>query len=291
MKPKFVFFGGEPLGVPALAALKEADLLPELIVCSPDRPAGRGMELVSPPVKQWAQTNNIPVYQPESYQDEAVKERLNSDTWDLFVVVAYNFILPKWVLALPTHGCINVHPSLLPALRGPSPIRTAILENKPSDVGVTVMLLDQKMDTGPILKQIAIPMTDWPVRGPVLDTQLANTGGQLLAETIPHWLNGAITPQEQDNTKATYTSLFKKGDNEIKLNPRALPTGPEAIKLLCKICAWEGIGDTFFVYENTRIKIKTADLAADGSLQLQRIVPAGKREMDFSTYLQTLTAA
>ncbi len=287
---KIVFFGGEPLGIPALEALAAAGIIPQLIVCSPDRPAGRGLPLVPPAVKQWAQTQNIEVFQPENYQDESAKQKLFATEWDLFVVVAYNFILPKWLLELPKKGCLNVHPSLLPALRGPSPIRTAILQNQPEAVGVTVMLLDEKMDTGPILQQQAYQPKVWPISGPILDGELAAQGGKLLAQVTPAWLAGEIEPKSQNHELATYTKMFKKGANELHISPLALPSGAEAFSLLCKIKAWEGIGDTFFVHNDKRIKIKAAGLSADSSLELYRVVPEGKAEMDFNSYLQSLAA-
>jgi len=287
-KPKIAFFGGEPLGVTALEKLHEAGIIPDLVVCSPDRRAGRGLRLVPPSVKIWAESHNIEVFQPESYKDDAAREKLEAEEWDLFVVVAYNFILPKWLLDIPKKGCLNVHPSLLPALRGPSPIRTAILQNEPENVGVTVMLLDTKMDTGPILEQEVFIPEMWPMSGPALDTELASLGGELLAEVIPAWLNDQLSPQEQDHDMATYTKKFVKGDNELTLDLNHLPIGDEAMEALCKINAWSGIGDTFFMHEGARIKIKAAGLTASGSLELISVIPEGKKEMPFASFTQSI---
>ena len=131
-KPKIVFFGGEPLGLPALEALVRAGLTPQLVVCNPDRPSGRGLELTPPRIKTWATEHGIAVFQPTSYKNEEARLKLVETEWDLFIVVAYNFILPKWLLDLPKYGTINMHPSLLPKLRGMSPIRTAILRTYPT---------------------------------------------------------------------------------------------------------------------------------------------------------------
>lgn len=289
-RPHIAFFGGEPLSVPALNELREADILPSLLVCSPDRPAGRGMKLQTPPAKQWAEHCGIPVYQPSTYQDESVRMHFKEQSWDLFIVVAYNFILPKWLLDLPRYGTINVHPSLLPLLRGPSPIRTAILEDVKEAIGISIMLLDEKMDHGPILAQAPYHPKHWPMTGPSLDAELATLGGSVLAETVPQWLAGRLSPHTQDHDQATYTKRFEKGANELHLDPTALPNGEEAVKLLHKIYAWSGIGDTFFIYQNTRVKIKSASLAADGSLSIDTVIPAGKKEMQFSAYLHSLTA-
>lgn len=292
-RTKIAFFGGEPLGVPALEELREAGIIPTLIIASPDKPSGRGQQLTHPPVKDWAISHNIEVFQPTSYKSKDELSRILSEEWDLFVVVAYNFILPKWFLEIPKKGIINVHPSLLPKLRGASPIRTAILEDKRDEVGVSIMQMDEKMDHGPILKQEVVTIDEniWPITGPVLDEILAKKGGEMLAETIPLWLSGNCAPQEQNHVEATYTKRFNKDDAKIELNPLALPTDhTESKKLLCKINAFIGIGDAFFEYEGVRVKVKQAKLADEGSLRLLRVTPAGKPEMDFDRYLQSITS-
>lgn len=284
-KPKIAFFGGEPLGPASLEALVRAGLTPELVVCNPDRPSGRGLELTSPRIKTWAEEPVIEIFQPTTYKVKESLERITSTEWDLFVVVAYNFILPKWLLELPKHGTINVHPSLLPKLRGASPIRTAILENLRDDVGVSIMLMDEQMDHGPLLQQVPLGLNNWPLGGLMLDDMLASIGGEILAQTIPRWLSGEITPEEQDHEAATYTKKFEKANSELSINLANLPTGDEAMKLLCKIKAYEGIGDTFFIDGGKRVKVKAAGLSTGGQLELYRVIPEGKKEVDFVTYL------
>jgi methionyl-tRNA formyltransferase len=284
---KFVFFGGEPLAVPVLEELQTNGLLPQLIVCNPDRPVGRKQTLTPPPAKIWAAANEIEVYQPTSYKDQSAHTRLTDEQWDVFVVVAYNFILPSWLLALPTHGAINLHPSLLPQLRGASPIRSAILRDERTAVGVSVMLLDAEMDHGPILAQQPMPITDeyWPLAGPGLDQALAYMGGALLAETLPKYIAGDITPTEQDHAKATYCGKLGKADAELFIDPTALPTGESAYNVLLKIKAFIGIGDTFFIYQNKRVKVHDAKLTLAGELDILTVTPEGKRQMDFDQYL------
>ncbi len=288
---RFVFFGGEPLAIPTLDILFTHNIVPSLVVCNPDRPAGRGNIMTPPPTKVWADAHHIPVFQPTTYKDGIALEELSKQEWDLFIVVAYNFILPSWLLELPKHGVINVHPSLLPKLRGASPIRTAILENQPEHIGVTVILMDEAMDHGPILAQTTFTpdTTDWPMNGPDLDKTLAMLGGTLLAQTIPKWLTSIITPIEQNHLEATYCGKLKKEHSELTLNPHTLPTGKEALEMLLKIRGYAGVFDTFFMWNNERIKIKKAELTGlDGQLRLLRVIPAGKKEMDFSQYLQSL---
>lgn len=286
---KFAFFGGEPLAVPTLQKLKEAGILPSLVVCNPDRPSGRGQQMTHPPAKVWAEAEGIQVYQPTTYKDGLAKEKLSTEEWDLFVVVAYNFILPSWLLELPKHGVVNVHPSLLPKLRGASPIRSAILLDEPEAIGVSVMLLDAEMDHGPILAQqkLLIARENWPMSGPELDIILADIGGELLSKTIPALVEGQITPQEQDHSVATYCHKLKKEEAELKIDPHELPAGEAGRHALHIINAYAGIGDAYFIHDGKRVKIKKAEFA-EGKLRLLRVTPEGKKEVDFTDYLHTL---
>ncbi len=288
---KIAFFGGEPLGVATLEELKMAGILPSLVICNPDRPVGRGQKLTSPSVKVWAEANNIETFQPDSYKDKNDFERILSEEWDLFVVVAYNFILPDWFMNISKQGVLNVHPSLLPKLRGASPIRSAIKNDMREAIGVSIMLLDQKMDHGPIIKQLKMDIDDknWPLPGPELDTALARMGGSLLADTIPAWLNGDLTPEPQQHDHATFSHRFTKDDAELALDPKELPTGETARADLHHIYAFQGIGDSYFVYNDVRVKIKQAEIAENGNLRLLRVIPAGKAEMDFEQYLQSIS--
>lgn len=281
---KIAYFGGEPLGVPILEALKKHHLVPQLIVASPDRPAGRKLLLTAPPVKNWALENGIEVIQPEIIPKQpADLGRLTGEDWDLFIVVAYNKILPKWFIELPKHKTINVHPSLLPKLRGASPIRTTILNDTPDECGVSVMLLDEKMDHGPILAQEKLLLTteQWPLSGPELDAQLAALGGEVLAKTIPLWTAGALVPKVQEHTLATYCGKITKDMAELALDPYALPTGKEAYAQYLKIQAYAGWPVAFFKYDNKRYKITSARLSEDGQLVIDAVIPEGKTETGF----------
>ncbi len=282
---KFVYFGGEPIGVPVLKELKAVNLLPSLIVCNPDKPVGRKQTLTPPPVKVWADENNIPAWQPESIPANPTElNTLTTVDWDVFVVVAYNHILPKWFIDLPKHKTINVHPSLLPKLRGASPIRTAILEDMQDETGVSIMQLDEKMDHGPIIAQMKLEIApeNWPINGPELDEALARLGGSLLADTLPKWINGEIVPTDQEHEQATYCGRITKDMAELELNPYDLPIGSEAHKTFLKIKAYEGWPVTFFRYENKRYKVTAAQLTNSGQLIIQKVIPEGKKETDFS---------
>lgn len=292
-KTKIAYFGGEPLGVPVLEELKLTGITPDLIVASPDKPVGRKQILTAPPVKVWAEEAGIEVYQPESYKGEvgeAVRAQLEAQDWDVFIVVAYNHILPQWLLDIPKHGVINVHPSMLPFLRGASPIRTAIKDDLRDQIGVTIMQMDATMDTGPILDQMPMEISDdnWPLSGPELDLALARMGGAMLADVLREYLAGYIEPQEQDHDMATYCGRLSKSDSEIELNPRKLPTSNKAYQAWLKINAFAGIGDTWFMYEGKRIKIKEAEFTM-GKLRLHTVIPEGKSAMPFAVWYESVT--
>jgi methionyl-tRNA formyltransferase len=285
---KIAFFGGEPLSIPVLEELKNAGIIPDLVVCNPDRSSGRKMVLTPPPIKVWSKENNIEVFQPETYKDEVVKQKLIDDKFDLFIVVAYGKILPKWLVNLPRLKTINVHPSLLPQLRGPSPIRSAIL-NDMRETGVTIMQMDDEMDHGPIITQkiMDISPENWPIDGAELDLAMAHLGGALLASIIPDWIDGKITPTPQDHDKATYCTKITKDMAELKIDPHNLPSGSEAYQTLLKIRAFAGWPETFFIHDGKRYKIKQAEITKDGKLNITRIIPEGKKETDFATYFHT----
>lgn len=288
-KLKIAYFGGEPLAVPVLEELKLTGITPDLIVASPDKPVGRKQVMTAPPVKQWAEAEGVKVYQPESYKDDTVRATLESEEWDVFVVVAYNYILPQWLLDIPKHGVINLHPSMLPYLRGASPIRTAIKDDLRDQIGVTIMQMDAEMDHGPILDQMPMIISDerWPMTGPALDIALARMGGELLADVLREYIAGYIEPQEQEHELATYCGRLTKADSEIELNPKKLLTSNTARKAWLKINAFEGMGGTWFMHEGKRIKIKEAEFSM-GKLRLHTVIPEGKSAMPFDVWLATL---
>ncbi len=285
---KIAFFGTPDIAAIVLNELKQADIIPNLIISNPDARVGRKQILTPPPVAKWAKEQNITLFQPETLKDKDALDPITSQVWDLFIVVAYGKILPSWLIELPKHGTMNVHPSLLPKLRGASPIRSAILQDQ-CETGVTIMLLDEKMDHGPILVQekTIIKAADWPIDGTKLDSLMAHQGGLVLAETIPKYLHGEIIPSAQNHDEATFCTKITKEMAEIKINPYQLPTGTEAYQALLKIRAFSGWPETFFIHEGKRIKIKEAHINDAGQLYLSRIIPEGKKEMDFDSFFKT----
>ena len=284
MKPlRIVFFGSPEISVTVLDAMEREGLKPSLIVTNPDRPQGRGLSLTPTPVKLWAEARSIDVLQPKSLQNNDEILLLTSQKWDLFVVVAYGLIMPKSLIDTPKHGTLNVHPSLLPKLRGASPIRTSILGNY-VDTGVTIMLMDEKMDHGPILAQEKVSMTV-PLRGSELDRALAEQGGTLLCKTIEKWIAGEIIPQEQNHNEATFCKKITKEEALLELNPHSLPVGKDAHDVLLKVNAYDKWPGAFFFHANKRIKIIEAEIVGD-KLQINKVVPEGKKEIAFTDFLK-----
>lgn len=269
------FFGTPRFATHVLDALRDADLLPALVVTAPDRPAGRGLALAAPPVKDWAIAKDIPCLQPESLKPGTRNQELdgiyNSD-WDLFVVAAYGKILPESLVTLPRHGTLNVHPSLLPRFRGASPVESQILADLRT-VGVSIMKLDAEMDHGPVLSQASITLEDWPIRARDLEALLAQEGGALLTESIPPYVAGELVPTEQDHGQATFTKKIVKEDGLIDLSA-------DGYQNYLKFCAYDEWPGTFFFKDGKRIKIVDA-VYENGRFTPTRVVPEGKKEREW----------
>ncbi len=305
----FVFFGTSPVAVGVLYALEAEGYLPALIVTTPDAPAGRKLTLTSPPAKLWAREHNIPLLQPAKLNPAFVQELTTSyfllpTAPELFLVASYGLLIPRRVLDLPKHGTLNVHPSLLPKYRGPSPIQSAIL-NGDTETGVTIMLMNEKMDEGPMLIEERVSLTGNEVNEE-LEIQLATIGGKVLAHIIPDWIAGKINPREQDHTQATYTRKFEKSDGYIEpsllechsreggnlgpssnLDPRCLgdDTIQEAER---KVRALGNTPGTYTILQTKggkemRVKILSAKIE-DEKLVPLRVIPEGKKEMSWEEF-------
>ena len=206
-----IFMGTPQFAVPALDALV-ADPAVEVVAAytPPDRRQGRGRAVASPPVKIRAQELGIAVEQPATLRNADAVSRAAAYAPDIIVVAAYGRILPAGVLDLPRFGCLNLHPSLLPRHRGPSPVAGAILAGDDA-TGVTVMLLDEGMDTGPLVAQRVRPILP-DDNAETLTADLFRDGADLLGEVIPVWVSGGLDAVAQDGEQATYTSRLERGD-------------------------------------------------------------------------------
>ena len=211
---RIAFLGTPEFSVPFLTALCDDPFFEVVAVVSqPDRPSGRNHEIVATPTKAAAIERSIPVLQPTSLRDAETVEALRSLNADVFVVVAYGKIIPQAVLDIPRLGCVNVHPSLLPKYRGPSPMNWAIAEGDVT-TGVTIMLLDAGMDTGPILSQTTIGLDSDETMESLMAKAHAE-GVPLLVDTLKRFATGEIVPMPQDDAKATMTKLLDRDDGRI----------------------------------------------------------------------------
>ena len=284
----FIFFGTSLFSVLILEELKTAGFLPTLIVTTLDKPKGRKLVLTPPEVKVWAKQNQIPYIQPESLREaknpEIVEKiRSYSERGFVFAVVAsYGKIIPQNILDITSRGMLNVHPSLLPKLRGASPLQTSILTE--NETGVTIIRLDAEMDHGPIVAQEKISLPEWPMYESDLENLLGGAGGKLLVEKLPGWLSGKIVEAEQDHDKATFCKKIEKEDGLLDLDD---PTE----KNLRKIRAYQTWPGAYFFVDHAgkkiRVIVKRASIL-DGSLVLEKVVPEGKKEMSFEDFKRGL---
>ncbi len=234
----FVFFGTPDVASETLEILKQTGFLPSLIITSPDKPQGRKMIITPPPVKIWAEQNNIPYIQPEKItkvgldvvfksiaqagepsiairQQADMRGFQNNIQPDLFIVVAYGKILSEELINMPKLGSINIHYSLLPRYRGASPVESAIL-NGDDYTGISIQKMAYKMDSGPIIAQEKIAI-DPDEKAPTLRKRLIKIGGELLVKTLPDFIKEKIIPVPQDENKATYCKKIKKEDGLVNL--------------------------------------------------------------------------
>lgn len=210
---RVVFLGSPRFAVPSLEALATSKYDVVAVYTQPDRAAGRGRTLVSPPVKEAASKKGLPVVQAESFQPTEALAELAGYKPDVIVICAYGQILPQSVLDIPPYQCLNVHFSLLPRHRGASPVAAAILAGD-DFTGVTVQLVRKKLDTGPILAAAAVPILSGDNTGTLTD-KLSVLGASLLLEALEGWRRGEIKPRDQDEAAASYFGQVSKEDGEI----------------------------------------------------------------------------
>lgn len=243
IKIPIVFFGTQEFAVTILEGLINSPILDiQLVITQPDRPVGRKQELQAPPVKNLAEKYNLPLVQPESLKNF----QFPIDNIQLFIVAQYGMLIPKNILNLPSLGTINVHTSLLPKYRGASPIQSAII-NGDKKTGITIMLMDVGMDTGPILSQreVEINSDDTYLS---LEKKMADNSSQLLLLTLPQYLSGEIKPIQQDNTKATACKKLDRDDGHIDWTK----TTEEIYNLYRGLFPWPGV---WTLWNDKRIKI------------------------------------
>lgn len=303
---RIVFFGTPAFCVPFLESLmRDPEIEVVGVVTQPDKPAGRGGDISPSPVKVIARDAAIPFFQPASLKtDSYIGADLAKLDADFFVVVAYGKIIPRSILEIPKRGCFNVHPSLLPRWRGPSPMQWAIAQGD-STTGVTIMLLDEGMDTGSLLASEYIAI-DAEETCESLMRKVHEIGPQLLAGTLKRYEKGEIIPLKQDESKATLTRLLEKEDGhvnwsdtmaKIERKHRAYSVWPgtwtcwerkQSMCLRLKLVSVRPADFCADVPQGTAI-VKDGRLfvdCADGTLEILEIQPEGKPKMKANAFIQ-----
>ena len=287
--------GSPDFALPSLKALSAVYALAG-VVTQPDRIAGRGRELKPPPVKTLAGELGLPVIQPEKLRQPEAMERLRAWAPEVIVVAAFGQILKPEVLDLPPFGCLNVHASLLPRWRGAAPINAAILHGD-VQTGVTIMKMDEGLDTGPILSQRAIPIGPDETAGSLFEV-LAQLGAETLLKTLPRYLSGEIVPRPQPQEGVTYAPMLRKEDGSLDF------TQP-AERLARQVRAFHPWPGTYFDWQGGMLKVHRARSVpgksragervvfkgqpavgtSEGLLVLEEVQPAGKKSMSAKAFL------
>lgn len=297
--PKIIFIGTPEFGAITLEGLIKGGYKPVLVVTSPDKPVGRKQILTPSPVKLLAEKYDIEICQPNSGQIKNCRP-------DLIIVAAYGKILPKEILEIPKYGCLNVHPSLLPKYRGPTPVQFSIL-NGDEETGVTIILMDEQIDHGPILAQ-KTTVIGAKETAKQLQNRLAQIGVELLIDAIPDWIRDQIKPNPQDEKKVSYTKIltrengkidWKKPAKDIERQIRAFDPWPEnytfwkrekrgvQLKIL-KARVLETIDSKTYPVGKTLIapQNELCIQCGKGFLIIEKLQPEGKKPMNSEDFLR-----
>lgn len=262
---RVVFMGTPRFAETILRTLLEANVSVVAVYTQPDRPSGREQEVTQSPVKQLAESKNIPVEQPARLDDTAI-DTLSSHKPDIVIVAAYGKILPEKMLGIPRFGCVNVHASLLPRWRGASPIQNALLAGD-TETGISIMLMDRGMDTGPLLGQSSIPIAPDDTTETLLP-KLMEKGSSLLLSILPEWLEKKIEPTPQQETGATLCQLIERDDGKIIWSDEAT----SIYNRFRALTPWPGVF-TFWKKDGSLLRVKLHRIS------LQKKSPETKHEL------------
>lgn len=294
---RVTFMGSAAFAVPSLAALADAGYRVVQVVTRVDKPRGRGLEIARTPVAERAEALGLPLFQPRTLRTPEVFEALRAAAPDVIVVAAYGRILPPEVLALPRHGCVNVHGSILPRYRGAAPVQWAVIRGE-SETGVTLMRMDEGLDTGPILAIRTTPVAEDDTAATVYD-RLAGIGAELLAASLPGILAGTIAPVPQDHAAATLAPPLEKDVGAIDWAapsrtvrdlvrgvepwPGAFTTTPAGLRLRVFPPVVREIGGGFDGVPGQVLAVDRDGMivrTGDGAVRVREVQPAGSRRMD-----------
>ena len=296
---KVVYMGTPDFAVGALESIREAGHDVVLVVTQPDKPKGRGKEMQMTPVKKCAIAHDIPVFQPVKIKEREAVEYLKTFEADIFVVAAFGQILSSEILHMPKYGCVNIHASLLPMYRGAAPIQAVIL-NKEKETGVTIMQMDEGLDTGDMLMKESIPIAA-DETGESLHDKLSELGAEMIVKALVAIEEGSLTPVPQGDGKTCYASMLKKELGHIDWNKSA----DDIEHLVRGLYPWPG---TFTFLNGKMMKICAVALSdcpvsgkpgelcevtkdslivntGEGTLEIKELQPEGKKRMTVHDFL------
>ncbi|GAE24197.1 methionyl-tRNA formyltransferase [Halalkalibacter wakoensis JCM 9140] len=298
---KIVFMGTPDFSVPVLQSLRTEGYDIVAVVTQPDRPVGRKRVLTPPPVKVEAEKHQIDVLQPEKIKEKVELEKVFAYKPDLIVTAAFGQILPKELLDYPKHGCINVHASLLPNYRGGAPIHQAIIDGE-KESGVTIMYMVEKLDAGDMISQVRVPIEETDHVGTLHD-KLSQAGAELLIKTIPDLINGAVTPQKQDDSAVSFARNitremewldWKRSGEDLYNQIRGLHPWPVAYTTIegkpLKVWWGEKTKSTQEYEAGTIERIEEDGIVvatgSDMAIKIKELQPSGKKKMDATSYIR-----
>jgi methionyl-tRNA formyltransferase len=283
---KYIFFGSGPLAESALYSLYKNNIIPSIVVTSPNKRTGRDLILQRNIISIWCESKNINCWQPETLKNLDINSSpIGKEKFDVGIIVSYPKILKKEIIDLPKSGCLNIHPSLLPKYRGPSPIQTALL-NGEEKIGISIMKLDEEVDHGAILIQTEMEIKEEDTNEKV-ERKAGDFGGEMLAQILDHYIDGSLKLIDQDHSKATHTRKFEKKEGKIKLDDAAESVQNKFKALLPHIPIF------FFIkHKDKKLRIKVNDIELTRNLAknklakdiIKKVTPEGKSEMSFSEF-------
>ncbi len=278
MNNNFAFFGTPEVASETLDILFGAGYVPKIIITSPDRRAGRGMHMTESRVSAWAKEHNIPCIKPEKLDDQFIEE-FKKYNLDLSIVIAYGKILKDEIIKTPKLGTINIHYSLLPKYRGASPVEEALLRGD-EITGLSIQQMESKLDSGPIIAEQKVDIGKDELKTDLLK-KLTKIGGELLRDKLEDIFNQKVELKPQDESGVSYCTKINKEDGQIGENSNPLLD-------YNKYRAFFGWPGVFFFHKGKRIKVTKARYE-NNSFIIERVIPEGKKEIDYSEFLRSNT--
>lgn len=297
-KIKTIFMGTPDFAIPSLESLVNDDRFEvALVITQKDKPIGRDQEILPPPIKKLAQKKNIPVLQPDKLA--SIINDITNISPDIIVVAAYGKIIPQSIIEIPRFGCVNVHGSLLPKHRGASCIQGAIKDGD-TETGATIMLIDAGLDTGPIISQENIPITEEDTSS-TLSMKVALLGASILNESIIAFISGNIRPMKQDDDQSTYDKMLAKEDGKINWQDHATSIERHARAMTPWPMAWSTLGGIKIIFHKTKVSIIDPDgqpgkmmfmddsiiiKCGEGSLKIDKLQLPGKIPVSATDFMR-----